>query len=71
MTYYASFQMGGWCERQYGKATTNHQLWVSEWSGVVCGLLDTSPIVSICPMNFGGVNICGKECQLIPYRYME
>ena len=77
MTCFASTMMGAWIERHYGHAKTSKwspqqweqdTLWVSEWAGVVCGSLDTQPVVSICPMDIGGVNICQADCQIIPHR---
>ena len=79
MTCFASAMMGAWIERHYGDAKnestprwSEDTLWMSEWSGVVCGSLDTQPVISLCPMNFiGGVNICGSDCQLVPYRHVD
>ena len=72
MTAIASAMMGAWIERHYGDVKIEQDtLWVSEWSGVVCGSLDTQPVTSLCPMNIGGVNICRSDCQLIPYRHVD
>ena len=71
-TCFASAMMGAWIERHYGDAKIEQDtMWVSEWSGVVCGSLDTQPVTSLCPMDIGGVNICRSDCQLIPYRHVD
>ncbi len=71
MTYYTSFMMGAWIEREYSDIKIKQDtLWVSEWSGVVCGSKNSAPIVSLCPIHIGGVDICQRDCQLIPHRYM-
>ena len=69
---FASAMMGAWIERHYGDSKTEPQtLSVSEWAGIVCGPLDTHPLVSLCPADIGGVNICHRDCQLVPYRHVE
>ena len=70
-TCFASAMMGAWIERHYGDAKIEQDtLWMSEWSGVVCGSLDTQPVTSLCPMDIGGVNICRTDCQLVPLRHV-
>ena len=70
-TCFACTMMGAWIERHYGDIKGKKDtLWVSEWSGVVCGSLETQPIVSLCPMDIGGTNICDSVCQLIPHRHV-
>ncbi len=71
-TCFACTIMGAWIERHYGNIKDKQDtLWVSEWSAVVCGSLETQPIVSLCPQNIGGTNICKMDCQLIPHRHVE
>lgn len=71
-TCFASAMMGAWIERHYGDTKVEQDtLWVSEWSGIVCGSLDTQPVTSLCPMDIGGVNICRSDCQLIPHWHVD
>ena len=72
MKYYASFMMGAWIERHYGDAKIKQDiLWVSEWSGVVCGSGIQELFVSLCPMDIGGVDICQRDCQVVSHRYVD
>ena len=68
-TCFACTMMGAWIERHYGNDKKD-TLWVYEWSAVVCGSLETQPIVSLCPMDIGGMDICDSDCQLIPHRHV-